>query len=720
MRSLSRALPVENLPNIPYTLPRQQAFQAESSGAFRKEWLRGLPAYRKMAENARYLPSHEDFWKASPSQAVSIISSRMNYHDILHSAALDGIMPIEALLRSPGAPTPDIIYEDIMRWKTFDRIQKPPEEQFVLETNVLQQLLAQCAHLVMVDPDYFARAELFFRKIEQQQNIGAAAYSCWALMCTASGRISLGLEVLAFMDRRGMAFDQHVFVLCMNPGASDFQTRIRGGEKSSKGFVRQLRLLNRLTVSVDTEHMSSIAGIHAFFVMFNLTLNHVRKWELIRTVVQDTRFLVSKRTVLYLIAMLDVEGARRCGSLTVQALLILFAQHGDFAACLQLLSRVRQNEAIEAHNQMCPVVVMRKETIREVEHYLTEFAEPVKDNKHVEPAAFDDEIDDTESIRSFSDIIEAVRARKALRPVDYFSKVKQSQAQASTDKKVMGAWISFLMRIRENGVHQTALERFVNDIGLFGNNNTEKVSLLEAMKNRALSNQHSRSVQQSKSQTATRREFLGSILEVQPLKPLRVPLKKHTVTVSPKIPQLAKPQAKLSQETKQKGEEKKQRIMETVSPVSSSEQSAEFKDTSSQKAEIPQKPDVPKPTAQKMPSQNSHQPQYAQTDSPKPRRKEQPSSKTDNQAEEAPSRKVRPFPKIHDKTKNYVEDIPATNNPFEQDEERKALMERARKRQETQADIDTSQNKQAMDQLFQREKERMERIARIPQAWTLS
>ena len=677
MQSFSRALPTANLPKIPYTLPKEQNFVAESTGAFKKEWLRGLPAYRKMAENARYLPSHEDFWKASPSQAVSLIASRMSYHDILQSATLDGIMPIEALLRSPGAPTPDLVYDDIMRWKTFDRIQKPPEEQFLLEANILQQLLAQCAHLVMVDPEYFPRAELFFQKLEHQQNVGSAAYSCWALMCVASGRIGLGLEVLAFMDVQRMSFDQHVFVLCMNPGASDFQSRIRGGEKSSKGFVRQLRLLNRLTVTSDERYMASAPGIHAFFVMFNLTLNHIRKWELIRSVVQDGRFLISQRTVHYVSAMLEAEGARRCGPMTIQALLVLFARNGQIQACFSLLSRVRQNEAVVEHTRMCPVVVLRPQVIRSVEKYL----EASFNHQHAADKIqfFDDEPED--DITSFSDVLDAVKQKNALKGEKFLAAVQKTHGEAEKSRAVMCAWISFLMRVRENGVSRSALSQFVSRVysSREGNNGVKSLPLKPS------STKSQTDVVRTATQTPARHEFLRNIMPAEPLKPLSAPVKKKSVTKSTKLKGASRGIRRVNTETVGL-----QAAKETKAPLI---------------IEVPKAQDIDKKTPEG-PTQSSNLEVESQ---------EQPKD-----VPKAPGKKsVTPF-KTKKEDKNYVEDIPAANNPFEQDEERKAMFERVRKRQETQTDIDSTQQKQAMDQMFQRENERKQRLARLPQAWTLS
>ncbi|KNH07281.1 recombination activating protein [Perkinsela sp. CCAP 1560/4] len=655
MRPLARALPVASLPRIPYTLPKQDNFQPESTGAFQKEWLRGLPAYRKMAENARYLPSHEDFWKASASQAVSIIASRMNYHDMLHSAALDGILPIEALLRAPGAPTPDLIYEDIMRWKTFDRIQKPPEEQFVLEANVLQQLLSQCAHVVMVDPDYFASAELFFRKIEQQQNVGSTAYSCWALMCAASSRIPMALDVLAFMDTQGMAFDQHVFVLCMNPGASDFQSRIRGGEKSNKGFVRQLRLLNRLAISVEPKHAASSPAIHAFFVMYNLTLHHIGKWELLRLVVNDERFDVPLRTRHYAAAMIDTEGARRCGPLTVQALLILFARNGDFSTCVRLLTRIRQNEMFEEHLSMCPILVIRKETIQKVEKYL--YAGGTQD--HFDDAPLSLDFEELDAFDTALSVIDHHVDQSTVLP----EPIAVSKIPAAPDREVERLWISFLIRIRENGIPMGALAWLVS--GLRKHGKLDQLpgcisSNSDQEEGKSLSIRKEGRIQKTASHHASRQKFLKLLLPAKPLKPLRVPLKrKH----SPKRASLRK----------------------------TNRLEASRKASQSSPATAPILPRVK--TEAKLPHS-------------------QPPGDDETKENTPKSTPVN--------GRNYVEEIPAENNPFEKDKEQDELMRRVQKRQETQTDIDTSQNKQAINQLYQREQERTERIGRLAKAWTLS
>jgi len=365
--TLVRSLPVAHLPQIPYSTPQPKTFAPESSGRFQKKWLRGIPAYRKFVENTKYLPDADQFWASSPSEAMTTMASGMGYNDILHQAGSDGLLPIDLLLRAADAPTPDLVYEDIMRWKMFDTIQKPPEVHFLLEPHIILHLLSRAAHLVLMDPDYFYRAEMFFKKMERQQNLHNEGYSSWVMICAASGRIEMALDVLALMDNHEMTFHPEVFVLMMNPGAHDFRHRHRGG-RTHLGFVHQLRLHNRMSAA----HKCSSVAIHALFVMYNLTLNHVMKWELLRHVIgrigKATLPLLSPRTVLYVAEVLKLEGARRCGPLTLEALLLMYGIHhqaslttGYDALIVALLVRVRQNEMCEAHLQMCPIFVVRPE-----------------------------------------------------------------------------------------------------------------------------------------------------------------------------------------------------------------------------------------------------------------------------------------------------------------------------------------------------------------------
>eukprot|EP00759_Apiculatamorpha_spiralis_P024024 PhF_6_TR27782/c0_g1_i1/m.40465 len=348
------ALPVSHLPNIPYTLPNKKSYGPESCGAFHKEWLRHLPGLRQFAENARYLPSAEKFWAMNGADATRTMLQHMSYVTQIHSANTMSL-DLSTLISAPDAPTPDIIYDDIMRLKTFQSHQLPAEEQYLLEDTVLIRLLSMAASCVLLDPDYYRRADIFFRKVERQQNLSAEAYSCWALICIGAGKVDAAFAVLEFMDKSNMTFSVDVFVLCMNPGSKDFRQRFRPDHARS-GIVAQRRLHNRLT----SEHTASTVGLHAFFVCLNLMLNHVQKWEVIRTAVTKGIFF-APRTISYVVEMLKLEGARRCGPLTVNSLIVLFCQAGEINGLESLLSRVRQNEMIEEHREyMSECIVIGK------------------------------------------------------------------------------------------------------------------------------------------------------------------------------------------------------------------------------------------------------------------------------------------------------------------------------------------------------------------------
>eukprot|EP00760_Papus_ankaliazontas_P020602 PhM_4_TR18469/c1_g1_i1/m.77274 len=349
-QSYVRRLPVEGLPEIPATLPRKDVFSPESSGMFKKEWLQDIPAMRATFEEEMKLPEAERFWKMHISEAMSEMMKFMPYRLRIHTMK-EGLHSYEMLLQCADAPTPDILYEDIMQLHTYAQQQKSPDLHFKLEPKVVRMLLVKAAYALLEDADYFEKANLLFRKMEQQQELGSAGYSAWVMCCAAAGRVEEALSFLTLMDTHGLKFDVEVFISMFNPQHEYFYVIPRGEDNS--GFVLQGRLNNRLS----SQYNPSTVGLHAMFVMYNLTLSHVMKWELVRRAVQH-RFVFSPRTVIYVSEVLKMEGCRRCGPLTLQALIMCFANNGAFGALLATLVRVRQNEMIEAHSSVQPELVV--------------------------------------------------------------------------------------------------------------------------------------------------------------------------------------------------------------------------------------------------------------------------------------------------------------------------------------------------------------------------
>ena len=713
MQNSVRALPTGNLPKIPYSLPSQKLFATESSGAFRREWLRGLPAYRQFVENTKYLPSHDDFWKSTPSQAVTVIATRMNYHDMLNSAATDGIMPIEGLLNAPGSPTPDLIYDDIMRWKTFDRIQKPPEQQYVMEEVVLNQLLARAAHHVLLDPLYFTKAEQFFRKVEQQQNVTHAGYSCWALMCVASGRLRAALDILAFMDTHGLNFDGHVFVLCMNPGASNFKDRIRGGPNEQKGFVRQLRLLNRLE-SLSSTRKASVPALHAFFVMFNLTLNHVAKWELIRLAVENSnQFHFSLRTVLYAFEIVRYEGARRCGPLTIQRLLILFARHQKAELCLDLLIRVRQNEMLEEHLKMAVPVVIPLSTRREILGYL--IPETSKNDMH--------------SLAASDTFQSTLRVDEISRKNEHTPENKVGDEITVKNKECLN-WIRRLMSINDDDLDLNAYKEYAR---LFPKASDMKISfdqLITASLPRPfiskdgathgkLQTERFNITNTHKKSLSPRMVFLRHLLPFASLKRLHVPCAKPNKTVHI---------IEGSKSAKKRSGRRKLKFIGLKDSLKTQKKAASNPSNKSSDGNKPARKELVsvEPTYG---TENEKMDESVTSESGILGENISTSGENviceDHPMKPSVEKKYKGTPTttkdaLRLQKKQYVEEVPSPESPFQQDVVRRERLERVRRDKASNQDIALTQQEQAVRELQRQAKEQEERRRRLPSAWMLS
>jgi hypothetical protein len=108
----------------------------------------------------------------------------------------------------------------------------------------------------------------------------------------------------------------------------------------AKGFLLQQRLLREMQIDDGT----FATGVHAMFVYYAITRQPVQQWETIRVAIQRHRSRLSDRTVKLIAGVFKQERGKRCGPLTVRALVQLFASRQDmFHTCL-ILANVRQKE----------------------------------------------------------------------------------------------------------------------------------------------------------------------------------------------------------------------------------------------------------------------------------------------------------------------------------------------------------------------------------------
>ncbi|GET88157.1 hypothetical protein, conserved [Leishmania tarentolae] len=280
------------LPDIPYGFPESgpTVFAAERSGGLQKRWLQELPRQVVSSSNSarsnigairveRYLPNKDDFWRSPPYEALREIVLRIPYHDALKLIMEhDYRFLFSDVMCNTGAPMPHVIYEDFMKCLTFSSRQLPPEEQFALPVSVLRDVLCWAAYYCTLDRFYFTSAHLLFRKVEQEQHMSPAVHSAWVYICTAAGKLEEALAYAAYMEAHSIPFDADVFARFMHPSLTPVQQHLQQAPQTSKGVMMQRRLCQDMS----QHHGTMSVAVHAMFVYHILTLQHTRKWEVLR------------------------------------------------------------------------------------------------------------------------------------------------------------------------------------------------------------------------------------------------------------------------------------------------------------------------------------------------------------------------------------------------------------------------------------------------------
>ncbi|KAG8346439.1 hypothetical protein ERJ75_000137900 [Trypanosoma vivax] len=330
------------LPDPPYGLPNSPRFEAERRGAFSKAWLERLPEIKPLARNAVYLPGKEELWRLPAHKGLEKVVEHLPYHDVLRYITEHSLFFLfETLLRARDAPLPHVMYEDFMKCCTFASLQKPPEEQFALPSALLRALLCIAAYQCTLDHNYFTTCQLLFARMEQQQQTTPEVISAWVYCCAASAKVEDAFAYAKYMAERDIPFDMMVFSLMQNPSVNPVMKEARAVSQAAKGLLLQCRLVNRL----QTAYAADSVVAHGMFVYYALTLNHVKKWEVIR-ISAALGIPLAERTLSLSVQVFAREKGLRCGPRTVKALVGFLARDGTASHLLYVLLRARKNELL--------------------------------------------------------------------------------------------------------------------------------------------------------------------------------------------------------------------------------------------------------------------------------------------------------------------------------------------------------------------------------------
>nr|CCC90787.1 conserved hypothetical protein [Trypanosoma congolense IL3000] len=331
-----------HLPDPPYKLPQTPRFNAERSGIFDKNWLSRLPALKPAIRNSTYLPSKEVLWQAPIHQALEIVIEHLPYHDALRYITEHSFFFLfPTILKASDAPLPHVVYEDLMKCCTFASLQNPPEEQFALPPALLRTLLCTAAYHCTLDAEYFTTCQMLFCRMEQQQQATSEVLSAWVYCCAASGKVEEALTYAKYMAGCNVPFDLFVFSLMQHPSLNPIDAEHGPVSQPAKGLLLQQRLGRRM----HTAYLSDSLAAHGIFVYYALTLNHVKKWEVIRAAA-DLRVVLSDRTLELAVEVFAREKGMRCGPKTVKAMTLFLSKKGSAGHLLYVLLRARKNELL--------------------------------------------------------------------------------------------------------------------------------------------------------------------------------------------------------------------------------------------------------------------------------------------------------------------------------------------------------------------------------------
>lgn len=331
------------LPEPPYDLPPGSP---ERCGGYSTQWLQGsLPAITKYAHSHKYLQNKEDMWRTPPHEFLTRLVHTIPYHD-----ALKVIMEhsyfflLDEMLCVQSAPLPHVLYDDFMKCLTFSSLQRVPEEHHALPNTVLRDLLLLCAYHCTTDKHYFHSSQCLFRRMEQQQHVGSEILSAYVYVCAAAGHWTHALAMAQQMHANRQPFSPVVFALMMHPSLTPVTARNGTVPEAARGLVLQQRLAEQLNTSCPA---SSVA-LHAIFVYYCLTFQHVARWEVIRCAAQDIRppVVPLPRTIQMVSYAFAKEKGLRCGPQTLRAIAqyTLQDETADASMLVYVLLRTRRNE----------------------------------------------------------------------------------------------------------------------------------------------------------------------------------------------------------------------------------------------------------------------------------------------------------------------------------------------------------------------------------------
>jgi hypothetical protein len=330
----------------------------EASGGADPAAIISLPQFSEIIREAGYFPNRDDLWRANSSVALDRIAKHSSYFELSRYAMDHGFFHLlHDMLVAKDAPLPHVMYEDFMKVKTFASLQETPEQQFALEPSLLRGMLCVAAHHLLLDKGYFPTCEALFRRIDKEQTVGPEVLSAWIFCCAAAGKIDLALSFASFLDASRAAMDPLVCSLMMHPSLNP--TTAVGPQRSLFFNAKSVLMQQRMSRQLSSDSGAAGAAVHAMFVMFSLTLSHVRKWELLRLACERHTPLAERTVTLALHAFREEQGML-CGPKTCKALLhaILESRRGEedyqLARVLLLLLRMRKNELLPRMQQFAP------------------------------------------------------------------------------------------------------------------------------------------------------------------------------------------------------------------------------------------------------------------------------------------------------------------------------------------------------------------------------
>jgi hypothetical protein len=129
-------------------------------------------------------------------------------------------------------------------------------------------------------------------------------------------------------------------------------------QQGGKGFILQQRLQNRM----NTAYGTATVAVHAMFTHYVLTMQHARKWDILRHAV-ELGVEISDRTLALALEVFAKERGARCGPKTMRALVRALASHGSAKDLVFALYSCRRNELLPEFCDLPPVEFEEEEVV---------------------------------------------------------------------------------------------------------------------------------------------------------------------------------------------------------------------------------------------------------------------------------------------------------------------------------------------------------------------